>query len=156
MEKGKHEARPLKATFGKSAKKQTEMVTIDFQFVGGPNDGKRISYNGYFTDKTAKRTLDSLEYCGCDPAEPTSLKGFGSRNVELVVDEEAGTDGNLYPRVSFVNRLSSRGPGVVYGAEETMSLAQRLAALNAERRRENAEKRGDAANDVPLDPFGNG
>ncbi len=153
MEKGKHEARPLKYTFGKSAKKQTEMVTVEFQCVGGPNDGKRISWNGYFTENTAKRTMDALEYCGWDGLDLAALKGFGSRNVELVIDEEKGSSGEMYPRVAFVNRLVSRGPGIVYSGEETQSLAQRLAALNAERRRENAEKRGAAAE---ADPFGNG
>ncbi len=153
MEKGKHEARPLKYAFGKSAKKGTEMVTCEFQFVGGPNDGKRISWDGYFTEATAKRTMDSLEYCGWDGNDLAKLTGFGSKNVELVVDEEQGQNGNMYPRVQWVNRLFSRGPGVAYEADEVQSLAQRLAALNAERKKENAEQRGGV---IENDPFGNG
>jgi hypothetical protein len=153
MEKGKHEARPLKFTFGKSAKKQTEMVTVEFQFTGGPNDGKRISWNGYFTENAAKRTMDSLEYCGWDGVDLARLTGFGSRNVELVVEEELSTNGNSYPVVAFVNRLISRGPGIVYEQDQVQSLAQRMAALNAERRKENAEKRGGV---IENDPFGNG
>ena len=154
IEKGEHEARPISYQFGKSANKQTEMVSIQFQFVGGPNDGKRIGYNGYFTESTAKRTMDSLEYCGWDGVSLADLKGFGSKNVMLVIEDEQGRDGELYPRVAWVNRLFSRGPGIVYEKAEVQSLADRMAAINAERRRENAEKRGGAVD--PNDPFGNG
>ncbi len=151
---GKHEARPVSYQFGQSGKKQTEMVAILFQFVGGPNDGKKITYNGYFTDLTAKRTMDSLEYCGWDGVElSTPLSGFGSKNVELDVQNERGQDGNDYPVVAWVNRLFSRGPATVYDSAQVKSLAERMAAVNAERRRENAEKRGDVQ---APDPFGNG
>src|SRR5688572_2369500 len=153
MELGNHEARPLKYEFGKSAKKQTEMVSITFQFVGGPNEGKRIVYNGYFTEATAKRTLDSLEYCGWDGVSVKAMSGFGSKNVELVLEEEQGQDGEMYPRVAWVNRLFSRGPGIVYSADEVEGLDARLANINAERKRDNAEKRGEP---VTADPFGNG
>ena len=154
MEKGKHEARPLKFTFGQSAKKKTDMVSVEFEFVSGLNAGKRIAWDGYFTENTAKRTMDALEYCGWDGIDLAKLDGFGTRNVELVVDEEQGTNGNMYPRVAFVNRLVSRGPGIVFGQGEVQSLSQRMAALNLERRRENAEKRAGGA--IENDPFGNG
>lgn len=153
IEKGDHEARPLSYAFGKSKTKQTEMVSITFQFVGGPNEGKRITYNGYFTDNTAKRTMDSLEYCGWDGVDLSDLKGFGSKNVMLVVDEEANQEGELFPYVKWVNRLFTRGPATVYEAGEVKSLAERMAAINAERRKENAEKSGKPAE---PDPFGNG
>ncbi len=154
IEIGEHEAKPLNYQFGQSGKKNTEMVSITFQFLSGPNEGKRISYNGYFTEKTAKRTMDSLEYCGWDGVDLTPpLEGFGSKNVMLVVENERGNDGNEYPVVAWVNRLFSRGPAKIYDKEETKSLADRMAAVNAERRRENAEKRGESAS---VDPFGNG
>lgn len=151
---GYHEARPISYQFGKSAKKETEMVSIVFQFVGGPNDGKKITYNGYFADTTAKRTMDSLEYCGWDGVElSTPLKGFGAKNVSLDVQSEKGQDGNDYPMVAWVNKLLTRGPATVYDATQVKSLSERMAAVNAERRRENAEKNGTP---VVADPFGNG
>lgn len=155
MELGAHVAKPLSYQFGKSGKKQTEMVSVGFQFVGGPNDGKRITWNGYFTDNTAKRTMDSLEHCGWDGVSLATMTGFGSKNVELVIEEEAGTDGKMYPRVQWVNRLISRGPAVVFDKEEQMSFADRMAAINAERRKENAEKAGNPAPADAADPFGN-
>jgi hypothetical protein len=153
IEKGDHEARPLSYQFGKSKTKQTEMVSLTFQFVGGPNDGKRIVYNGYFTDNTAKRTMDSLEHCGWDGVNLADMKGFGSKNVMLVIDEEANQEGELFPVVKWVNRLFGRGPATVYEKAEVQSLAERMAALNAERRKENAERSGKPAE---PDPFGNG
>lgn len=147
---GNHEAHPQSYQFGTSAKKGTEMVSVVFQFVGGPNDGKRITWSGYFTEKTAKRTLDALEHCGWDGANVATLKGFGSKNVELVLEEEEGQDGKMYPRVAWVNKLVARGPANVYSPEQVTGLAARLAAINAERKREKAE--GESA----PDPFGNG
>lgn len=153
IEKGDHEARPISYQFGTSKAKKTEMVSVTFQFVGGPNDGKRMTYNGYFTDSTAKRTMDSLEYCGWDGVALDDLKGFGSKNVQLVIDDEQGNDGELYPVIKWVNRLFGRGPATVYEKAEVKSLAERMAAVNAERRKENAEKSGKPAE---PDPFGNG
>jgi hypothetical protein len=113
-----------------------------------------MTYNGYFTENTAKRTLDSLEYCGWDEVLPlTELKGFGSKNVSLVVEEEANQEGELFPVIRWVNRLFGRGPATVYEKKEVLSLSERMAAINAERRRENAEKSGKPAD---PDPFGNG
>lgn len=157
---GSHEAEPVAYQFGASKTKNTEMVSVVFKFVGGPNDGKKITWNGYFTDKTAKRTLDSLEYCGWDGIDVAKMTGFGSKNVELVLEEEEGSDGNKYPRVQWVNKLISRGPATVYGSEQVTGLAARLAAINAERRKDNALKQGDTsfnhgANVDPNNPFGN-
>jgi hypothetical protein len=150
FEKGNHEARPINYQFGKSKTKGTEQVSITFQFVGGPNDGKRMTYNGWLTEKTVERTLETLEHCGWDGVDIKAMKGFGSKNVELVIDEEAGTDGNMYPTIKWVNKLFSRGPGVVYGDEEMDGLAARLAQVNAARRRKLAEAESEP------DPFGNG
>lgn len=152
-ELGRHEARPQSYVFGKSGKKQTEMVSVVFVFVGGPNDGKRITWNGYFTEATAKRTMDSLEYCGWDGVElATPLVGFGTKNVELDVQIEKGQDGKEYPVIQWVNRLISRGPATTYNPEEVSGLSARMAQINAERRKENAAKRAGPSED----PFGNG
>lgn len=150
IEKGSHEARPVSFQFGKSAKKQTEMVSVMFAFVGGPNDGKRMIWNGYFTDATAERTLESLEHCGWDGDDVREMKGFGSKNVELVIDEEAGTNGEMYPRVQWVNKLFARGPGIVYEQEELDGFAARMASVNDARKRKKQEAQTDP------DPFGNG
>jgi hypothetical protein len=148
IEKGNHEARPVGYQFGKSKNKGTEQVSVTFQFVGGPNDGKRMTWNGWLTEKTVERTLEALEHCGWDGMNVKELKGFGTKSVELVIDEEAGTDGEMYPVIKWVNKLFSRGPGVVYGDDEMDGLAARLEAVNAARRRKKAES--------DPDPFGNG
>lgn len=150
IEKGTHEAHPLNYQFGKSSKKQTEMVSVTFQFVDGPNKDKRISWSGYFTDATAERTMDALEHCGWDGDDIKALKGFGTKNVELVIEEEQGQDGNMYPRVQWVNKLFNRGPGVLFEEEELDGFATRMASVNAARKR----KKQEAATDP--DPFGNG
>lgn len=147
MELGKFPATPISFQFGASSK-GSECVALTFKFVDGPNKDRRMTGTFYFTEKTARRTLDSLEYCGWDGDISTlkELKGFGSKDVELDIGEEQGNDGVMYPRINWVNKLFARGPKEVYTPEQVDSLATRLAAINAERK----------ADQGAPDPFGNG
>jgi hypothetical protein len=149
MELGNFPAKPLSFQFGASSK-GTECVALTFRFTEGPNAGKTMTGTFYFSEKTAKRTLDSLEHCGWDGDMGTlaELKGFGSKDVELVIGEEQGNDGVMYPRISWVNKLGARGPKEVYSSEQVGSLATRLAAVNKERLADKLES--------TPDPFGNG
>lgn len=149
IEKGNHIARPLEYVFGKSKNKGTEQVSVTFQFQGGPNDGKRMTWNGWLTEKTAERTFESLEHCGWDGNSLKAMTGFGSKNVELVIEDEEGTDGEMYPTIKWVNKLFARGPGHVYGAEDVDGLEARMASILAKRKADRGEQKDP-------DPFGNG
>ncbi len=72
------------------------------------------------------------------------------RSIYIHIDEEAGQDGQLYPVIKWVNKLFTRGPAHVYGADEVSDLDARLAAVNAERKRKRAQAESEP------DPFGNG
>ena len=109
MEAGKHKAKALDYKFGRSAKKN-EQVLVTFEFTDGPNKGKRMGWYGHFTEKTIDKTLESLEICGWDGASLAEMKGFGSQEVELVLEPEQGDDGREYMRVRWVNRIGGGGP----------------------------------------------
>lgn len=149
IEKGNHIAKPLGYVFGKSKNKGTDQVSVTFQFEGGPNSGKRMTWNGFFTEKAAERTLEALEHCGWDGSSLKAMTGFGSKNVELVIDEEPGTDGEMYPTIKWVNKLFARGPAHVYDAAEVDGLEARMASIIAKRKSERGEQKDP-------DPFGNG
>lgn len=132
MGPGKYRAKALVHKFGKS-KNNTEQVYVDFEITAGPFAGQRLGWYGFFTEKTAERTLESLEYAGWDGQSLAELKGLGSKEVELVVDlEKNEQDGREYLRVRWVNRVSG-GPKVLLGRGEVTSLENRMKGMMLQR-----------------------
>jgi hypothetical protein len=89
--------------FGVS-EKNTEFVAVVFRIEEGENFGERVTWNGYFTEKTIKRTLESLRYCGWSGDMVTDLTGIDKNKVQLVIKEEE-FEGKLRTKVEWVNRL---------------------------------------------------
>lgn len=87
-----------------------DFVRVTFQIMGGEYDGQQVQWTGHFTEKTAQRTIESLQYCGCTfpDNDITNLDGLGSQEVSIDVQHEDYTDknGNLrtMPRVAWVNQ----------------------------------------------------
>ena len=87
---GTHKARACAAEFGTSKTKGTFCVEVDFQITEGPNAGEHITWAGYFTDNSTKRTLESLRYCGCQfpGGDLMNLEGISDQEIALVVEHE--------------------------------------------------------------------
>lgn len=150
MEPGKYAARPLSFEFG--THNDRDIVALRFRLSEGPDAGQTISYTGWMhTPASAKRVMESLEYCGWDGVSLEEMKGFGTKECELVLENEE-YQGKTRVRVAFVNRLFG-GPQVSYSKTQVSDLNSRMQQLNEERKREAAEKRGEKAE---ADPFGNG
>lgn len=105
---------------GNSAKKGTPQIQFYFGITKGPHEGERVRWTGYFGEKSATRTIESLQHCGWmgeDLAEfqDGELHGLDRNEVELVVEMELWTvqvedeQGNVHedersaPRVQWVN-----------------------------------------------------
>ncbi len=85
---------------GKSLQKRTTCITVPFEIVntakpGQPPSafaGRTVRYNGYLTDKTVERVIDSLRYAGCKIADDFSdlydLKGLGTAECDIDVEIE--------------------------------------------------------------------
>jgi len=116
---GVYTARAVEWDFGVTSN-GNEQVAVVFQ----NTEGERITWYGYFSDKAALRTLESLRHAGWDGRQETfaDLAGLGSRDVELVVEEEE-YNGQVRARVRWVNEPGRGGPAL----KETMSTAQRQA-----------------------------
>ena len=142
---GKYTAHALSATFGKSAKKGVDQVTIDFEIEGGAAHGERIEWTGFFSEDTidknghtaAQRTVAALRLCGCTfgDGDVTNVVGIGSQAVEIVVKNEPwiGNNGESRDqmRVKWINPprvhaemdpaakhgLASRMRGVVFASK---------------------------------------
>ncbi len=139
MTPGTYRAKAKSHKFGR-ASTGSEQVYIDFEIASGPHAGKRIPAYLYFTEKTADRTLESLEYCGWDGGSLKELKGLGSKEVELVIELEKRQDGNEYLRVKWIN---STGGGVKeeLDAGGLYTLEQRMKGKMLERKQKRAAEK---------------
>jgi hypothetical protein len=100
IENGTYRAR---AVFGQLGETSTgkEQVAVEFELLdleGQP----RITWFGYFTEKTEQRTIEALRRCGWMGLDLTDLRGLDSNEVSIVVEAEE-YNGTWTPRVKWVN-----------------------------------------------------
>lgn len=104
---GKYRGRPVSAALGLTSTNK-EQIAVTFELVDPP--GERITWYGFFTEKTTDRTLQSLRHCGwhgtdlavfCEEQLPA---GF-DQEVELDVQHEEypANSGKFQARVAWVN-----------------------------------------------------
>ena len=98
VQDGKYMAKATgEVVLGKSKKEQTPFIEFYFEVTKGELQGQKVRYTGYFTDKTAERTIESLRTCGwrgTDLSEFRSgkLSGLDSQEVEVVTQIEKFTN----------------------------------------------------------------
>lgn len=110
MNIGKHRAKVISHVFGRSPKKGTPGIDVNFQILSGDSEGETIRWTGYLTGKTAERTITALRTCGWvgKDLRRLTVDGFGSEEVEIVIGiEENRENGKSYFRVQWVNPLSN-------------------------------------------------
>jgi len=104
LAQGSYQAVAKEFVFGRAGN-GTEQVVVSFEIASGESAGQRISWRGFFTEKTCERTLESLEYAGWDGVSLARLAGLGSKPCVIVVEHEDGQDGKTYAKVQWVNSL---------------------------------------------------
>lgn len=72
----------------------------------GEYKGRHLTYDGYFTDGTLARTVESLRYMGWEGADLDKLEGLDKNEVQLLIGTEE-YEGKWRNRVRFVNRAAS-------------------------------------------------
>lgn len=101
LAEGTYKARGVNAR-PSTNKNGKDVVVVQFEI-----DGQMYGFQWYMaTDKNTERTLADLHKCGCNVATgnlTAALEGFGSREVELVIEHQVGSDGKLWPKVKYVN-----------------------------------------------------
>ena len=110
---GTHHARALDAAFG-VARTGTKQVAVTFEITDGECAGERVTWYGFFTEKTAERTIAALRTCGCTfpNSDVTNLEGLAKNLVALKCVEELDGDGNPIVRAAFVNPIPTSGAAV--------------------------------------------
>jgi hypothetical protein len=149
---GKYRAKAKAHQWGR-AKTGTELVRVEFEFTSGTVAGQSIYWDGFFTEKTQERTLESLEACGWDGASLKDLKGLGTKEVELVVELEKGNDGNEYAKVKWVNGLNRRAVQQELDAGSLSNLEQRMKGLMLQRQQKRQQVQEKEPYDGPPDDF---
>lgn len=116
---GTYRARAVEAELG-YASTGTEQVAVSFELLEGDAAGQRITWYGYFSDKGAARTIESLKHCGWD-GNLEDLSTVGCQECQIVLDWEE-FNGRESLRVKWVNGL---GQGLA--VKNRMDPAQRAA-----------------------------
>lgn len=142
-------ARGIEAQLGVSGT-GTEQVAVLFELTEGPNKGQRITWFGFFTEKTQDRTLESLEHCGWSGETLQDLSGISRNEVELEIDHEPDFKDptKTRARVQWVNKPGGRSLAVKQAMTETevASFDRRMKAALLERKQKRANAGpGDAS-----------
>ncbi len=88
-----------------------KQVAIAFEITEGEFKGRRLTWFGFFTEKTYERTLESLRYCGFKGDDLSAAQHQDlDQEVSLAIEHEASQkDGKIYPTVRWVNGSRSGG-----------------------------------------------
>lgn len=154
LEKSYYAARATSTpiAFGMSNNNNTE-IAVEFEILEDAFAGETITWVGHFTDKTAERTIESLQIAGWQGDDLSDLAGQpGSQmlpaEVSLTVEGEE-YDGQWRPKVQWVNRPG----GGKFKFKNEISGAD-LKAFSAQMR--NTVKAVRAAGGAPRKPSGSG
>jgi hypothetical protein len=86
------------------AKTGTPQVVVNTEICEGEQAGKRLAYIGYFTDDTARRTVESLRYFGFKGNDlATAVTQKLDQKVQIVVEHE-DYEGKRSAKIRWVNR----------------------------------------------------
>jgi hypothetical protein len=98
--KGTFTARAI--AWGINIKNEKERVEVVFQLKDQPV--QRTWFGYLHLESCAERTLESLEYCGWDGVSLKRLDGMGTRDVNIVIEEET-YEGKIRDKVQWVNEV---------------------------------------------------
>jgi hypothetical protein len=97
------------AQFGKSPEKGTPQVVVAVEILEGEESGRVLTWFGYFTDKTADRTLEALRFLGFKGEDLTTLPSQPlDQKVEIIVRHE-DYNGKTQARIAWINRPGGGG-----------------------------------------------
>lgn len=121
---GRHAARAIDVGLA-TADTGSEQIAVLFEVTEGECQGEQITWYGYFTEKTTKRTIESLRHCGWQGNDLAALTAEDMPNEVTLVCEDDTYNGETRVKVKWVNRL---GSGLAVKARMDSSAAASFAA----------------------------
>lgn len=125
---GKYRGRPVSAALGLTSK-GNEQIAVTFELVDPP--GERVTWYGFFTEKTTDRTIQSLRYCGWTGndlsvfVDGQELPPGVDQEVDLVVEHNE-YEGKVTARVAWVNSGGGMGLRNALSQDQAKSFAERM------------------------------
>ena len=129
---GKYKCRGVEGALVTVGQNNTEAVQVIVEITqDGPHKGDRLRWDGWLTDKTAQRTMESLRHLGWETDRLDDLRGLGTREAVAVIEHEE-KDGKKYARVQWIN--SATGGARIseeqkVSSVEAKAMADRFAAM---------------------------
>lgn len=136
---GTYLATALEATLG-AADTGTPYIGVLFHL---KEAGAKLTWRGFFTEKTQERTIEALRACGWKGDDLSEVSFPAGNEVEVVVANEEW-DGKVHPKIQWVNAI--RGPAV----KNAMSAGERKAFAERMRGAVLAYDQSKASSDVPF------
>lgn len=149
---GKFRAQALEGSLGYSSTGKEELA-VQFLILEGPDEGKKITWWGYLSEAAADRTLQSLLYSGWDGQDVSVLKGLGSKNVILDIQEDT-YNGVTKTKVAWVNSLSAKpthSPDRAMSESQKSSFAAKMRGRTLALQQNIPAQVGQVADTAPVD-----
>jgi len=121
---GKFRAKAQSGELGYSTN-GNEQVTVQFEILEGPDSGKSITWWGYFSEKSADRTLKALLDAGWDGKDVSVLGGLGGNDVRLTIDNDT-YNGEVRQRVRWVNAMTGPKEQSPMASADRASFAEKM------------------------------
>jgi hypothetical protein len=154
IENGIYLATPMPGAALGYTSKGTESVGVEFVL---KESGQRVSWYGYFSEKTTERTIEALRFCGWTGQDLSDLSEIGQdQNVEVnLVIEQEEYEGKVRAKVQWVNRAGGLAMASPLDANQAKSFAQRMkgAVLAFDQKTGPAPKKAQKKNRVDEDVF---
>lgn len=103
----------------------TDYILVKFAL----DSGEHVYWRGFFSEKTRDRTAESLRHCGWDGVDLERLEGLGTKDAELVLEEEE-YKGEVRTQVKWVNAIGG-GAMKVKGSMSGEDRRRFFARMNA-------------------------
>lgn len=143
MKNGRYRAKGIEGALGFTSGNK-EQVAVLFELLEGEYAGVRMTWHGFFTDKTTKRTIEALRNCGWEGNDLTNLGGINRNEVELVIENEE-YEGKTRPKVQWVNAIGRIALSATMPVDQAKAFALRMKGLVVKTTQEMAEPKQPSA-----------
>lgn len=90
-------------------KENKRQVAVCFEVLDGPHAGHRLTWFGYFTEKTTARTIQALRYCGFRGDDLAAAAAQTLDQQVSITVEHAEYNGKVSAKVAWVNAPGGGG-----------------------------------------------
>lgn len=124
---GKYKARGVNAELG-FAETGTEQVCVTLSITGEEFPGETLHWYGFFTEATARKTLEQLKTLGFK-GDWSTFDGISDNEVSVVLVDEPDKNGVLRTRVKWINSLGGSGIKNAMDEQQRRTFAAKMNGL---------------------------